>query len=138
MARITGFELTIFLICINFGLFFVGLMGNWSVNEFGQTWSGQLAGLISPNWTILGFQIPGVSALAMMIAGVAVAGIILSKTTGVGVAILAFSGIFWGSFMLAASVLWMMPWAPVKAFVVLLTIVCIFVFSMDVIEMAGS
>lgn len=138
MGRVTGFELTITMICINFGLFFVGLMGNWGVNEFGQTWLSQLGGLLNPNFSILGFPIPGVMALATMIAGVAIAGIILSKTTGAGIGILAYAGIFWGSYALAAVTLWMMPWAPVKAVVVLLTVICMFVFFMDIIEMSSG
>jgi len=138
MARITGFEIAIILIGINFGLFVVSLCGNWGTNEYGQVWSQQLAGLIEPNWNILGFQVPGIAALAAMIAGVLTIGAVLSKTTGSGIGILAFSGIMWGTYLSAAAVMWMMPWQPMKYFVVFLGVVNLLVFVMDLIDMSSG
>ena len=138
MARVTGFELAIIMIGINFGLFVVSLCGNWGVNEYGNIWSQHLAGLIHPNWVVLGVPIPGIVPLATAIAGIAVIGMMFSKTTGAGIGVVAFATILWGTYAAAAAVLWTLPWAPMKYIVIFLGVVNLFVFVMDVVDMASG
>ena len=138
MGRVTGFELAIIMVCINAGFFVVGLCGDWGVNEYGQTWSSQISNLVSQPINVLGFQIPGVMAAATALAGVAVIGVIFSKSSTSGVAIVMFAALFWGTFLLAASVLWLMPWQPVKVVVIILAVINFLVFMMDLIDMSSG